>query len=171
MRDSHTFFATCPKGMDDLLATELTQLGATNLKPAVAGVGFDGDIEVGYRVCLGTRLASRVLMQLGECAAVDDTQLYQGIQQIDWDQHLESNGTLAVSCQLNKTSMTNSHYATLKIKDAIVDQFNERYEHRPWVDREQPDIRVHVYIERDRARISLDLSGRPHTSVAIVSAR
>ena len=159
MTNTLTFFATCPKGMDDLLASELTQMGACNLKPAVAGVGFEGNLEVGYRVCLGTRLASRILLQLGEFPASDDAQLYQGVQQIDWHEHLEIDGTLAVSCQLNKSSMTNSHYATLKIKDAIVDQFNERFEQRPWVDREQPDIRVHVYVERDVARISLDLSG------------
>lgn len=159
MHNNLTFFASCPKGMDDLLAHELIQLGATDIKPAVAGVGFSGDMAVAYRVCLWSRLASRILLQLGEFAAVDDEQLYHGVQGIDWNEHLEFNGTLAVSCQLNKCTMTNSHYATLKIKDAIVDQFNERFDQRPWVDRERPDIRVHVYVEKDLARISLDLSG------------
>lgn len=159
MNNNLTFFATCPKGMDDLLAGELKQLGAGDIKPAVAGVGFVADLTVAYRVCLWSRLASRILLQLGEFAAADDEQLYRGVQGIDWHQHLAVDGTLAVSCQLNKCSMTNSHYATLKIKDAIVDQFSERFQQRPWVDRDQPDIRVHVYIERDLARISLDLSG------------
>ncbi|MBI3187483.1 MAG: bifunctional 23S rRNA (guanine(2069)-N(7))-methyltransferase RlmK/23S rRNA (guanine(2445)-N(2))-methyltransferase RlmL [Gammaproteobacteria bacterium] len=159
MNNNLTFFATCPKGMDDLLASELKQLGANDIKPAVAGVGFTAELAVAYRICLWSRLASRILLQLGEFAAADDAQLYQGVQGIDWHEHLNVDGTLAVSCQLNKCSMTNSHYATLKIKDAIVDQFSERFNQRPWVDRDQPDIRVHVYIERDVARISLDLSG------------
>ena len=159
MTNNLTFFATCPKGMDDLLAAELIQMGAAEIRPAVAGVGFVANLEAAYRICLGSRLASRILLQLGEFAAANDQQLYDGVQTIDWNQHLAADGTLAVSCQLNKSSMTNSHYATLKIKDAIVDQFNAAFDQRPWVDRDQPDVRVHVYVERDVARISLDLSG------------
>jgi len=161
MKDNNTFFATCSKGIEDLLFKELKQLGIETATQEYSGVSFTGSLEMAYKACLWSRLASRVFLKLKSFDAETDDALYRGVQTINWPQHVGMDGTLAVSCTLNKSKITNSHYASLKTKDAIVDQFNELYETRPSVDREQPDIRVNVHIDHDVADISIDLSGGP----------
>ena len=161
MKDNNTFFATCSKGIEDLLLKELKQLGIESAVQEYSGVSFTGSLEQAYKACLWTRLASRVFLKLKSFDADTDDALYKGVQTINWPQHVDMDGTLAVSCTLNQSKITNSHYASLKTKDAIVDQFNELYETRPSVDRDQPDIRVNVHIDHDVADISIDLSGDP----------
>jgi len=161
MKENNTFFATCSKGIEDLLFKELKQLGIETAKQEYSGVSFTGTLEQAYKACLWSRLASRVFLKLKSFEAETDDALYKGVQTINWPQHVGMDGTLAVSCTLNQSKITNSHYASLKTKDAIVDQFNELYETRPSVDREQPDIRINVHIDHDIADISIDLSGNP----------
>jgi len=161
MKDYSTFFATCSKGIEDLLLKELTQLGIDTAVQEYSGVSFTGSLEEAYKACLWSRLASRVFLKLKSFDAESDEALYKGVQTINWPQHVDMDGTLAVSCTLNQSKITNSHYASLKTKDAIVDQFNELYETRPSVDRDQPDIRVNIHIDHDIADVSIDLSGDP----------
>jgi len=161
MSDSHSFFVTCSKGFDDLLVKELAALGINEIDQKYSGIGFVGTLEQAYAVCLWSRLASRVLLKLKSFPAETDDALYKGLQTINWPAHIEMDGTLAVNCTLNQSQITNSHYASLKTKDAIVDQFNDLYESRPSVDRERPDVRINVHIDHDQADISLDLSGEP----------
>ena len=161
MKDNNTFFATCSKGIEDLLLKELNNLGIESAIQEYSGVSFTGSLEQAYKACLWSRLASRVFLKLKSFDADTDDALYKGVQTINWPQHVGMDGTLAVSCTLNQSKITNSHYASLKTKDAIVDQFNELYETRPSVDRDQPDIRVNVHIDHDVADISIDLSGEP----------
>lgn len=155
------FFVSCSKGFEDLLIKELTELNIENLEQKYSGVSFSGTLQQAYKVCLWSRLASRVLLNLKSFPALDDEALYKGIQTINWPQHIDMQGTLAVNCSLNQCEMTNSHYAALRTKDAVVDQFNELYESRPSVDRDYPDVRINVHIDHDQADISIDLSGEP----------
>jgi len=161
MNDSHVFFVTCSKGFEDLLFNELDALGIKTAKQEYSGVSFSGELALAYQVCLWSRLASRVLLKLKTFPAEDEHALYRGVQSINWPQHLDMDGTLAVSCVINRSAITNSHYASLKTKDAVVDQFNELYESRPSVDRENPDVRINVHINHDEADVSIDLSGEP----------
>ena len=159
MSTTYSLFASCPKGIEDLLQQELQQLGAGDASALSAGVAFSGDLQMAYRACLWSRLASRVLLRLGEFDVASDEQLYSAISSINWSQHVSESGTLAVSCHLSHSDLTNSHYASLKAKDAVVDQFNELFGQRPSVDREKPDIRINLHIHKNRATVALDLSG------------
>ncbi len=152
-------FATTPKGMEDILARELEATGASEIGQKPSGVVFSGSLETAYRACLWSRTANRILLPLAQFSASDDEQLYQGIQNIDWSEHMYASNTLAVDCTLSHSTITHSQYASQRIKDAIVDQFRERDEERPSVDLKQPDIRINVFIQRNRASVSLDLSG------------
>ena len=155
------FFATCPKGIEYLLRDELVALGASDVHEALSGVHFSGELVDAYRACLWSRLASRVLMPLSEFDAADEEALYQGVQQIDWSQHLDEEGTLAVDAVSHASALRHTRYLAQKVKDAVVDQFRERSGNRPGVDLEQPSIRLNLLLRKDRALLSLDLSGTP----------
>ncbi len=159
MPTNNIFFVSCPKGVDDLLLDEIKALGITNIKDSFSGVSFEGELKDAYKVCLWSRLASRVLMQIKEFEASDDEVLYKQIQTIDWSEYLKVDGTLAVNCHLINSGITNSQYAALKVKDAIVDQFMDKHNERPSVDRDMPDVRINIFINKDKAILSLDLSG------------
>ena len=155
-------FVTGHKGFETLLFHELrVVLGGSEavLEKRYGGVEIAGDLDAIYRLCLHSRLANRVFCELAKVRVEDDTQLYQAVSRIDWSQHLEASGSLAVSVTLSRAKLTHSHFAALRVKDAIVDQFRERSGERPSVAKIQPDIQVHVNIHQDLASISLDLSG------------
>jgi 23S rRNA (guanine2445-N2)-methyltransferase / 23S rRNA (guanine2069-N7)-methyltransferase len=159
MTATRPFFATCPKGIEPLLADELRQLGAEMVKETRAGVAFEGALAIGYRACLWSRLASRILLPLTSFPAPTPEELYAGAQTIAWKEHLAAEGTLAVDFTTSQSAITHSHYGALKVKDAIVDQLRDEFGVRPSIDTAQPDIRVNVYLLRDQATVSLDLSG------------
>ncbi len=153
------FFATTPKGLELLLVEELRQLGAVNPAEKLAGVVFSGDLALAYKACLWSRFANRILLKLTEVPASIPEELYANVQTIAWDEHLDPNGTLSVNFVTSHSAITHSLFGAQKVKDAIVDQFREKYNVRPSVDKENPDIAIHVYLNRDRATLSLDLSG------------
>jgi len=155
----HQFFATAPMNMEPLLADELRRLGAQEVAQVRAGAGFSGTLESALRACLWSRVANRVLLTLSRFPAPDPQALYDGIRSIDWREHLDVDDTIAVSLSTSRSQITHSHYGALKVKDAIVDQFRERDGRRPTVQTERPDIHVNVYLLRDEATVSLDLSG------------
>ena len=156
---SYEMFATAPKGLESLLAEELRILGAGQVAETRAGVAFAGDLELAYRVCLWSRLASRVLLPLAKFPAADPVALYEQVKALPWEDHLAADGTLAVSCQTAKSQISHSHFAALKVKDAIVDRFRERSGLRPSVDVRQPHLRINLYLFNDQASLSIDLSG------------
>lgn len=153
------FFATSPKGLELLLVDELRSLGAENVAEKLAGVTFSGDLGVAYRACLWSRLANRILLPLARIKAASPDELYQGVQTIDWNEHLAPEGTLAVQVVCSKSNIDHSLFAAQKVKDAIVDQFRQKFGVRPSVARNQPQLALHVYLHRNEATISLDLSG------------
>ncbi len=159
MNTSLELFASAPRGTEGLLATELAGLGAASLKETVAGVGFAGALEVAYRACLWSRLASRVLLTLGTVPAGDAGALYEGVRALAWEDHLAPDGTLAVDLTGANPQIKHTVFGAQKVKDAIVDRFRDRVGRRPSVDLARPDLRVNVHLHGAEARVSLDLSG------------
>ena len=155
-------FVTGHKGFETLLFHELRALLSgfeAVLEKRYGGVEIIAGLDVIYRLCLHSRLANRVFCELARVRVEDEAQLYKAVSAIDWSQHLEAQGSLAVSATLSRSKLTHSHFVALRVKDAIVDQFRERDGTRPSVEKNQPDIQVHVNIHQDQANISLDLSG------------
>jgi 23S rRNA (guanine2445-N2)-methyltransferase / 23S rRNA (guanine2069-N7)-methyltransferase len=153
------FFATCARATDDLVAAEMTSAGATDVRPEYGGVSFRGGLEVGYRACLWSRVASRVLLQLGRFPAADATELYAGVLALDWSAHLGPEQTLAVDFTSSRSALTHTHFGAQKVKDAIVDQLRQPSGQRPSVAKDRPDVRVNVHLDRNEAHASIDLSG------------
>lgn len=154
-------FATCPKGLEYLLRDELAALGAAEAREALAGVHFSGTLETAYRVCLWSRLASRILLPLTEFDAPDGEALYDGVAAVDFAVHLAPQGRFAIDAVGATRGITHSHYAVQRVKDALVDQFRQRCGTRPDVDTERPDVRLNLLLRRERGTLSLDLSGAP----------
>ena len=153
------FYASCGTGLDALLASEFQQLGFSNVQSAGAGVRFIGSLIDGYRACLWSRLANRVLLPINRGPASTPEMLYELVQAIDWSVHLDVDGSLAVDFFTAHSEITHSQYGALKVKDAVVDQFRLNQGRRPDVDRATPDVRINVYLFRNQARIAIDLSG------------
>lgn len=153
------FFASCPPAVADLTAAELRACGATNTRELKLGVLFEGTLETAYRACLWSRTASRILMPLGNFPAATPEELYAGVASIDWTQHVAASGTLAIDFGGSSTGIKHTHFGALKTKDAIVDQLRERAGQRPSIELERPDVRLDVRLDRERATLSLDLSG------------
>ena len=129
------------------------------MQSAGAGVRFFGGLADGYKACLWSRVANRVLLPIHRGPASTAEALYDLVQQIDWHDHLDVDGSLAVDFFTANSEITHSQYGALKVKDAVVDQFRVRQGRRPDVDRQTPDVRINVYLFRNQARIAIDLSG------------
>ncbi len=153
------YFVSCARGMERLLSVELAALGLPAPARHAAGAAFTGDLGHGYRVCLWSRLASRVYLELARFAAPEPDALYHAVRALAWEQHIDAAGTLAVYCAGNQPTIPNMHYAALKVKDAVVDALRAATGTRPSIDREQPDVRLYLHLERGAATLYLDLSG------------
>lgn len=123
------------------------------------GVAFHGTLQNAYRLCLWSRTGSRVLLKLSDFDVSDYDALYRGITRIDWSRHMDAGNTMAIDCFSNDAVLNNSHFAILRIKDAIVDQLRTQDGQRPDIVKQQPDIRINAHIHRGHASIYLDLSG------------
>lgn len=155
----NSLFASTARGLEELLKTELENLGAQHCRVVQGGVHFDADTQLVYQSLMWSRLASRILLPLGECKVYSDLDLYLGVMAINWPSLFVENATFAVHFNGLNDVIRNSQYGALKVKDAIVDSFTRKNLARPNVDREQPDIRIQVRLEKEVASISLDLSG------------
>jgi 23S rRNA (guanine2445-N2)-methyltransferase / 23S rRNA (guanine2069-N7)-methyltransferase len=157
---TYELFASTPKAMEDILAEELKSLGITHTKATLAGVAFQGDLEMAYRACLWSRTANRILLMLSSFSVTSQDDLYNGVAKINWSEHLEADGSFAVTFSVkNSEVINNSHFGALKVKDAIVDQMRKQFGIRPNIDTERPSIRINVYLNGEKAQLSLDLSG------------
>ena len=155
----NSLFASTARGLEELLKTELEGLGAQECQITQGGVHFQGDTQLLYKSLMWSRLASRIMMPLGECSVWSDLDLYLGVQAIDWTAIFTPDATFAVSFGGLNDSIRNSQYGALKVKDAIVDAFTRKNLPRPNVDRDNPDLRINVRLNKETAYISLDLSG------------
>jgi len=153
------FFATCPKGLEPVLFDELQALNVEAPKQTLAGVYFSGGLEAAYRACLWSRVANRILLELHRCPAETADQLYQGVQQLKWLEHMRPEGTLTIDFTGQSEGINHSRFGAQKVKDAIVDQIRDETGRRPSVERLKPDLRVNVHLQRGEATIAVDLSG------------
>jgi 23S rRNA (guanine2445-N2)-methyltransferase / 23S rRNA (guanine2069-N7)-methyltransferase len=161
MTATNRYAATCPKGVEHLLAEELRALGADEVRDARAVVTFSGPLDVAYRACLWSRLASRVLLTMGEFPAATAEELYAGVAALPWERHVPAEGTLAIDVNGTTSGLTHTKFTAQKAKDAVVDRVRERFGTRPSVDLERPDVRLNIRLHKERATLSLDLSGEP----------
>lgn len=153
------FTATCASGLEALVQEEIIRLGGQDLAVHPGAVSWKGTLESGYRACLWSRFASRILLELARFDAPTPEALYEHSQKILWDEHLGPGKTFAVSCTLVKAAISHSQFAALRVKDAIADQFRRRFGRRPDVNSFNPDLRLHVHVQGSGASLSLDLSG------------
>ena len=155
----HGWFASCPKGLEGLLAHELSTLGAESTRETVAGVYFDGALATGYRACLWSRLANRILMPLGRYEAADADALYAQLQSIKWDDYFGVEQSFAIDFSGQNQEIRNTQFGAQRSKDAIVDWFNDAVGSRPSVQKRDPDIRINVRLVKSRIVVALDFSG------------
>lgn len=155
----HNYFATCGRGIEPVLAGELTRLGAADVVPGRGGVAFAGDRALLYRANLWLRTAVRVLWPILEADVTTPDELYAAVQTLDWARYLTPDHTLAVDSNVRDSAITHSKYAALRVKDAICDQFVARVGRRPSVNVEEPMLALNLHIYKNHAVLSLDSSG------------
>ncbi|PQJ19918.1 class I SAM-dependent RNA methyltransferase [Tenacibaculum sp. SG-28] len=147
-------------GLEGVLANELRQLGAMEVKEGIRNVSFRGDKGFMYKANIALRTAIRILKPIKRSKIFDEEDLYEAIQRIKWERYLEVDGTFAIGAVVNSRNFTsNSHYISLKSKDAIADYFVHKYNKRPNVDLKYPDVKIHIHIHKEWLTISLDSSG------------
>ena len=153
------FFAPCPRGLEEPLCYELERLGALHIGPTDGGVAFQGPFLLGYRVCLWSRLASRVLWQQAESEYRHEEEIYKLAREIDWPHLFSADRSIRVQVDAIRSPVTSLEFVTLRVKDAIVDSFRAAMASRPSVDTSMPDMRIHVFLSAYKATVYLDLAG------------
>ena len=161
MADTHEFFATCPKGFERLLAGELASLGATSVRALRGQVAFSGALADAYRVCLWSRIASRVVLVLSHGAAADADELYDAASSIDWESHLSLSSTFAIDAHGMNDQLRNTQFVALRVKDAVCDRMQARFGGRPSVEVRHPDVMIIARVRGERVTLGIDLSGEP----------
>jgi len=154
-------FVSCPKGIESLLREEVLSLGLQDVTETTGGVIGSADAETLYRLCLWSRLASRILLTLVEAPATTMEQLADHVQSIDWSQHMRASGTMRVNFAGTLKDVNNELFGAMRVKDVIVDQFRDNNGVRPSVAKNDPDITVDVRIRKGSARVAIDISGEP----------
>jgi len=152
-------FITAPQGIEPPLAAELVILGATDPKISHGGVSIHCDWTIACRICLWSRLANRVLLPLLRTELDSADTLYAKAATIDWPAWFDIGRTFAIQVAGTSPAIQHTHFAAQRLKDAIADRFRNQFGRRPDVDPEQPDVSIHLHLERSGATISLDLSG------------
>jgi putative N6-adenine-specific DNA methylase len=158
-QERHDFFAQTPGGMEDLAARELSELGATNVRPAYRGLHFEADKETLYRTNYQARVLARVLAPLKSFPCHNTAYLYRQAKSMNWSALFSPDHTFAVSATVSHSRIRHSRYAALCLKDGIADHFRDRFQRRPDVSKEDPTVLVNLHIENNLAVISLDTSG------------
>ena len=158
---SERFFASCPRGLEAPLGSELAAIGATDVAATEGGVAFAGDLGLAYRANLETRIASRVLWRVGGGAYRDERDLYELVRSIDWARHFAPTRTLRVDVAATRSPLTSLEFATLRTKDAVCDRMRADHGVRPSIDKRSPDVRVHLHLTDRDASIYVDTSGEP----------
>ena len=153
------YFAPCPRGLEALLAEELKSFGARAPALTAGGVGFSGNWETCYRANLWSRIASRVLWRVGEFEYQSEDDIYAAARALNWFELFDVNRTLRVYVTAQKSPVKSLEFVTLRVKDAVCDRFRDDVGRRPNVERADPDVRVHLFLEEKRGALYLDTSG------------
>jgi len=168
------FFAPCPRGLEKLLAEELTSFGAAGVDAIDGGVQFAGDWPLCYRANLESRLASRILWRVKDTRYRTEQDVFKAVFELQWQRWFDVTHTIRVNTTAIRCPLKSLEYITLLVKDAVCDRFREHCNERPSVDTLTPDVRIHVFIEDDKLMLYLDTSGdalfkrgvRSHTNIA-----
>jgi 23S rRNA (guanine2445-N2)-methyltransferase / 23S rRNA (guanine2069-N7)-methyltransferase len=153
------WIATAPVGAASVLAEELKQFGAEDIRERSHDVKFQGTLEVGYRTCLWSRAATRVLLSLGSIDASSSKNVYEAVKRIDWREHLVPGATLACDCSGGNESIRHTIYGSQLLKDAVCDNLRDATGERPNIKPERPDVLLHLHVEGPTALVSVDFSG------------
>lgn len=154
-----SFVTTCGAGLEQLVADEISEQGGANAIVNPGAVSWEGSLEAGYRMCLWSRFASRVLLRIAAFDAPDPDTLYRQTGMIEWDEHFGADVPFAVFSTMAESAISHSKYAALRVKDAIADQFRLRAGRRPSVDTTQPGMRINLHLQGRQAILAVDLSG------------
>ncbi len=154
-----SFFAVCPRGLEIALSAELQDLGAVAPKAAGGGVAFQGELATAYAANLHSRFASRVLWRVGGGGYRGEDDLYRLANEIAWERHFDSHRTLRVDVTATRSPLRSLQFATLRIKDAVVDRLRDRTGTRPSIERASPQVRVYAHLQAAVFDLFLDLSG------------
>jgi len=156
----YTLTAICAVGLEDMIRDEVQSFGGREISCGRGVVFWQGSLESAYRACLWSRLSSRILLQLSRFGVKNEEELYRRCLALDWSVHMTLDTTFAVDCTLSPESPINhSHYAALRVKDAVVDFFRKRDGDRPSIDTSRPGVRLHLHLDKNSATLFLDLSG------------
>lgn len=159
MENTFKMVAKTMAGLENVLAEELTAMGALNVEPLYRAVSFEGNKELMYKANYCCRTALRILKPITSFVARNELSLYNNIFKIQWHEIFNINETFAIDAVTSGNYFTHSQYAALKVKDAIADEFREHFGARPSVDVEDPDLRINVHIENEKVTVSFDSSG------------
>ncbi|MFO1468825.1 MAG: hypothetical protein U1F35_20655 [Steroidobacteraceae bacterium] len=151
--------ATAPLGASSVLAGELAGFGAHDIRERSTDVRFQGSLEVGYRACLWSRSATRVLLSLGLVDASSSPALLAAARRLDWRDHFVPGATLACDCSGGNAAIKHTLYGAQLLKDAVCDSLRESTGARPDVRPERPDVRLHLHVEGQQALILVDFAG------------
>ncbi len=154
-------FATCPRGLEELLVAELAAAGATIVRQLPAGVLFMADAAAEMRANLTSRIATRILRKVGYTRYHKEEHIYRAALDLPWPEWFDVKKTIAVKVGAQNAPLKSLNFITLKIKDAICDRFREETRERPSVDTESPDVPVYAFFTPDAVTFYLDTSGEP----------
>ena len=146
-------------GLEEVLAGEIREIGGRDIEILNRAVGFRGNKYLLYKANLSLRTAIRILVPVLETKIKNQIDLYNRIREYEWEKHLETGMTMAVDTFLNSSAFTNSHFVSLRTKDAIVDRIREKYNRRPSVSKKDPDLFVNIHLASNKLTVSLDTSG------------
>ncbi|MEA3107393.1 MAG: rRNA (guanine2069-N7)-methyltransferase / rRNA (guanine2445-N2)-methyltransferase [Gammaproteobacteria bacterium] len=153
------WIATAPVGAASVLAEELAAFGASDIKERSHDVKFQGALDVGYRACLWSRTATRVLLSVGSVDATSSKNLFDAVKRMDWREHLAPGATLACDCSGGNESIRHTIYGSQLLKDAVCDSLRDATGERPNIRPERPDVLLHLHVEGPTALVSVDFSG------------
>ncbi|MBB5020239.1 putative N6-adenine-specific DNA methylase [Chitinivorax tropicus] len=160
-KPTHQFFAPCPRGLETPLAQELSELGAGGIKAVDGGVHFNGDWLTGAKANLWSRLASRILWRVADGQYRSEQDIYKLARDTEWHWLFKVTHTLRINVSAHKSPLRSLEFVTLKIKDAVCDRFRDECGERPNIDKNNPDVSIHCFLDMSRCSIYLDFSGEP----------
>jgi len=156
-----TFFATCPRGLEDELKKEFRALGGKDVRSTPGGVACQGPFTLCYRLNLGSRIASRILWQVGQGSYRHEEDLYRLALRLPWPNWFSVNCRIKVRLVAQQSPLKSLEFATLRVKDAICDRFVRETKKRPEVDKRHPDIQIVVFVDEGQVVWYVDTTGAP----------
>lgn len=155
------YFAPCPRGLEALLGDEIAEARGENVEITPGGALFSGNIETCYRLNLGSRIATRVMLELAQGSYAREEDIYHLARDVNWARQFKVGRTIRVYVTATRSPLKSIEFITLRVKDAVCDRFRDETGQRPSVDTREPDVRIHLYLTADKATLYIDTSGEP----------